>query len=198
MIEERKKVNLHSLRYNLATKYLINTLDINSKGVTFKLLKELGFINAYLIDMGYDHKVSDTLTLVFSIPSSFKDNFFNFIKELEKDVPNYLLHYEIDINTYGVLFKIAEKFKPIIPLFLEGKYSKFGKGYADFFKETSQGKINYLSQYKIILKDKDYQYALENKIGLEEGELDNSELDDIPQEKDYIFDYEQLIKNKNE
>lgn len=190
----KNKQNLHKLKYNLCTKYLISSLGLVSTNTSWELFKKFGFINAYLEDKTYPVNIKNSIYLVFAPATSSKNSFLEYLEEIKNHIPNYLDNYEVDDNVWVIIFKIPNNWVYLYDLFLKGQYSKFGKKYGDFFKTSDNGSIVYTNAYKVINKDKDYQEYLEKKLGLELGELDEAELDSVPDEKDYIFDYENIIK----
>lgn len=188
---------LHKIKKNLSSKYLLPTLQISNKEFTTKILKELGFINAYLEDIDKPLKTPNCIILVFNFPKSFEEKFEKVIDVLEKEVVNYISNYKIDDYTYGIIFKILPEWVYIIDLFKKGKYSEFGEKYANEFKIGNSNKSLVLEQYKVITKDPSYLLQKANDLGINPSLLEHLDLDDHPTTDDYIFNYNKIKENAN-
>jgi len=194
---ENKEI-LHEVKKNLSSKYLLPTLQISNREFTSKILKELGFVNAYLEDIDKPLQTSNCIILVFSFPKSYEEKFESIVNVLEKEVVNYVSNYKIDDCVYGVIFKILPEWVYIIDLFKKGRYSQFGENYAKEFKiESSNNRSLVLEQYKVITKDKNYLLQKAEDLGVNASILEHLDLDDHPDTDDYIFNYNKIKENAN-
>lgn len=175
-------MNLHSreAKWNLTTKYLLPSVNLSSNTFPFETLRILGFVNCYLED---DKKsIDNCILLVFqpSIEIFESEKWDLFIKMMsKKDGLIEIVDYETEYRIFGFWLKIWEKFgNSIIFEFRKGKYSRFPENYKQFLNTNEKG---------VCKKDKVLQYKIEMDLGLDEGYLDNIELEGIPQEKDIKF-----------
>ena len=74
-INMTNKESLHEVKKNLSSKYLLPTLQISNREFTSKILKELGFVNAYLEDVDKPLQTSNCLILVFNFPKTYEEKF---------------------------------------------------------------------------------------------------------------------------
>jgi len=194
---ENKEI-LHEIKKNLSSKYLLPTLQIANREFTAKILKELGFVNAYLEDVDKPLQTPNCIILVFSFPKSYEEKFESIVNVLEKEVVNYVSNYKIDDCVYGIIFKVLPEWVYIIDLFKKGKYSEFGENYAKEFKiESSKNRSLVLEQYKVITRDPSYLLQKAEDLGIKPSVLDHLDLDDHPDVNDYIFNYNKIKENAN-
>lgn len=192
------KESLHEIKKNLSSKYLLPTLQISNREFTSKILKELGFVNAYLEDVDKPLQTSNCLILVFNFPKTYEEKFHSVVKILQKEVVNYISNYKIDDCVYGIIFKVLPEWVYILELFKKGKYSEFGEKYAQEFKiESSKSRNLILEQYKVITKDPVYLLQKAEDLGIHPSLLEHLDLDDHPTEDDYIFNYNKIKENAN-
>lgn len=182
---EEDRVNLHEYyaKYNLASKFLLPSLLLDDRIVSFDKLKLLGFIGVFLYDEteGNVRYFPNSLLIILNPSVSFKELHWESVLELFKKYPNFIEYIEYDEYIYGIWFKIHDKFgNNLRNLFKLGKYSEFPASYIMFLTENAK---------KVCKQDAGLQKEKEKELGLEEGDLNGAELASIPNREDYVFKY---------
>lgn len=183
------RIDIHNKykKWSPASRFLLPSILLSPKLTNFETLVKMGFVTIILYDETKEktkfHK--DSIGLLFNPSYSFwENNWTEFVKTMQS--------YEnlIEIVDYGnLIFLLWFKINPLFSQnlrynFKQGKFSSFPKNYLQYLPENEQ---------KICRKDLKYQKYLENKLGLEEGELNGKELASIPDREEYTFQY---IKNE--
>lgn len=180
--EERVSLHEYYPKYSSCTYYLLPAIQLTHNLTQAETLKKLGFIGCFLIDKTEGNKEVEEngLLLIFNPSVSFLkynwDKFF-YAMSTYKNLINIIRY---DEYVYGFWFRIHPDFKDVKILFKRGQFSKFPKKLLEHLTEK---------RVKICLKDKNYQKALEIKLGLDEGQLDDEELDEKPTPHSYTFMY---------
>jgi hypothetical protein len=79
-----------------------------------------------------------------------------------------------------------------LDLFKDGKYSDFGKSYAnEFIIHSSKNRRLVLDQYKVITRDPSYIQLKSDELGIHPSVLCDMDLDEYPTKEDYVFYYQQ-------
>lgn len=177
-------MNLHNkkVKYNLTSKYLLPSIYLDSSKFPISTLELLGFVNCYLEDLTY--KTDNTLILIFQpsvhIYNSEKWSLFMDMISRNNGLLN-IIEYDLEHRIFGFQMKINSTYADkLAPPFKLGKYSLFPLNYIQFLG---------LDQQKVCKKDIGYRIALEKRLGLKEGFLIDMELEDVPEEKDVLFNY---------
>lgn len=176
-------MNLHSRKnkkWNLTTRYLLPSVNLSSNQFSLELLEILGFVNCYIEDE--KKSIDNCLLLVFQ-PSKemYESEKWTYFMAMitKKDGLIEVVEYDLDNRIFGFWLKIWEKFGDnLIFTFKKGKYSLFSDYYKQFLSPHERG---------ICKKDKLLQYKKELDLGLNEGYLDNIELESIPDNEDLKF-----------
>jgi hypothetical protein len=192
------KATLAKMKKNLCSKYLLPTLQIANKNFTSSTLKELGFVNAYLevnaaTENGRLHlNKENCIYLIFSFDKAREATFRTISQALKLEVPNFSGSYKIAHYVYVLAFDVLPKWSFILDLFKDGKYSDFGKSYAnEFIINSSKNRRLVLDQYKVITRDPSYIQLKSDELGINPSVLCDMDLDEYPTKEDYVFYYQQ-------
>ena len=192
------KTTLAKIKKNLCSKYLVPTLEIVHNNFTSITLKELGFVNSYLevhakLEKGvFLLNKEDCIYMIFNFDKAMEPKFISIIKQLISDVPNFSGWHKIDDCVYVLAFDVLPKWMFILNLFKVGKYSAFGKSYADnFIIGHKKDKKGPLEQYRVITRDPSYIKEKSDALGIDPSILSDIDLDEYPTKEDYIFYYKQ-------
>lgn len=180
--EERVSLHEYYPKYSSCTYLLLPAIQLTSSITTVEVLKKLGFIGCFLIDKTEGNKeVEDNgLLLVFNPSVSFLESDWELFLAVMASCKNLINVLKYDEYVWGFWFRIHPDFKDVKTLFKRGQFSKFPEKLIAYLPDK---------QKKICLKDKIYQKALENKLGLIEGHLDDMELCSKPEPDSYTFMY---------
>lgn len=184
-MQEIKRNDIHYLNkngYNSCTGFLLPSILLNPKLTDWLSLKKFGFINCYLYDETSTKQkfYTNSLLIILNPSISFYKNDWGLFEQVLKNYPNFITTVDYDNFIIGVWFRIHPDFKDVKTLFKRGQFSKFPEKLIAYLPDK---------QKKICLKDKIYQKALENKLGLIEGHLDDMELCSKPEPDSYTFMY---------
>lgn len=108
---------------NIMKKTTCSTLFlIRFVGMDTRVIRPLGFVNAYMGDKNEDIIHYDkAVYMLFKSSSSYIEDFLG----EQRESPLYLQEYYYEGNYIVLVMKIPEKFLPDYELFLQGKYSEF-------------------------------------------------------------------------
>lgn len=179
LFEYYKKDGKHSL----ASLFLLPSLALNPKLTNWENLKKCGYLSIFLYDntIGFAEYYPNSLLIIFNPSKSFKEEYWEEFSNVMKGYSNFICENYYDEHVYGYWMKINPYFGHDLRFyFKQGKYSMFPQKYIGHLAENEQ---------KICRKDLKYQRYLENKLGLEEGELDDQELGSKPEKEEYTFVY---------
>lgn len=177
-------------KHTIASKFLLPSLMLDPALTNWETLNKMGYLSIFLYDKteGFTEYYPNSLLMIYNPSISFYEENWDNFSTLMKTYKNFICENYYDKYVYGFWFKINPNFgNNLRLLFKQGKYSEFSKNYLVYLAELQQ---------KICKKDKNYQKALEIKLGLEEGDLNNCELESIADRESYIFKY--IKTNKNE
>lgn len=181
--EERVSLHEYYPKYSSCTYYLLPAIQLTHSLTQADTLKKLGFIGCFLIDKTEGNKevYENGVLLIFNPSISFLENNWDKFFYAMSTYKNLVNVIRYDEYVYGFWFTIAPELGNVKTLFKRGQFSKFPqKLIVDLQNEKRK---------KICLKDKNYQKDLEIKLGLDEGQLDDEELDEIPSKDSYTFVY---------
>tara|TARA_R110000868_G_scaffold179968_3_gene420449 strand:+ start:7189 stop:7737 length:549 start_codon:yes stop_codon:yes gene_type:complete len=179
-----ERVDLHSKyeKYNSATRFLLASLKLHPKIIDYSTLKELGFISLFLYDKtGVDVEYfPNSLLMIFNPSVSFFEEKWDDFTGVVKEYPNFIKIIDYSGLIFGVWMKVKdENFgKNLRYNFKLGKYSEFPIPYIAYLNEFEK---------KICMLDEKYRKTLEIKLGLDEDQLIDCELFDVPLKESYIF-----------
>lgn len=174
-------------KFSSTTRFMLSSLNLPANVFGYALLHRMGMVNIFLYDktQGFAEYYENSLLLIFNPSVSFYENNWQQFSKLVKSYPNFICENYYDYCIYGYWIRIDKNFgNELRYLLKQGKFSSFPKNYLQHLPENEQ---------KICRKDLKYQRYLEDKLGLEEGELDDKELASIPDREEYTFQY---IKNE--
>ena len=179
-----------NIPYNKTSFYLIPSLNL---GYDSKLLREMGFINAYLKweDCIEQHK--DCLFLLLNPrPSVMKEHWATY-EEVYTRIKSFVCSYDVEIGLIILVFKIAGEYKHLPKLLITGKYSQFPHEYCrkNFRKRDSiLSEYKEMPQYHVIMKSPSRKVYLEEITG---EEIDISmEYDSIPDLENEYFNLDRF------
>ena len=184
------------------TLFLVPALGINKT-----YLDKFGFVNGYLTDANHETKYEKSVYLVFKPKDlALFDKFVQSEKKRTKDL--VLEDYDCGYGYTVLVYKFPSKYEKEYDLFLEGKYSKFGKEYIDIFPETTmtideQGydRVDHTLWFHIFNRSKGIKTYWEEKLGVELAE--DAEYFSIPEIEDKegkpgkeVFNIHKFIKEE--
>ena len=180
--EERVSLHEYYPKYSSCTYYLLPAIQLTHSLTQADTLKKLGFIGCFLIDKteGNREVYENGVLLIFNPSISFLENNWDKFIYAMSTYKNLSDIIRYDEYVYGFWFAIIPEFGNVKTLFKKGQFSKFPQKLIVYLHDKRK---------KICLKDKDYQKALEIRLGLNEGQLDDAELDEIPSPDSYTFIY---------
>lgn len=180
--------NLHSKkgnkRYNLTSRFLLPSIYLSSTQFPITVLELLGFVDSYLED---DNKSIDNCLLLIFQPSKEiyeSEKWTYFIAMISKN--NGLIEiveYNLEDRIFGFWMKMHEKFNnKLIFAFKKGKFSHFPEDYKQLLAPHERA---------VCKKSKELQAKKEIELGLNEGFLENLELESVPSITDIKFSLKQ-------
>ncbi len=189
---------LAKIKKNLCSKYLLPSIQITHNNFSESTLEILGFVNAYL-EVHVKLEKGDLLLnkenciyMIFNFDESSEKENEILINQFKLEVPNFNRCYKIDDYVFAIAFDVLPKWSFILNLFKDGKYSAFGKSYADeFIINHKNDKKFAVEQYKVITRDPSYIKEKSYALGIYPSVLSDIDLDEYPTSDDYIFYYKQ-------
>lgn len=178
------RISIHEKykKYNSATQFLLGSLKLHPRIINYETLRELGLISIFLYDKtGVDVEYFPNSLLIVLNPSvSFHEEKWEDFINIIKEYPNFIKIIDYGGLIYGIWMSIIEKEfgKNLRYHFKLGKFSHFNPKYLPYLNEFEK---------KICSLDEGYRKKLEVKLGLDEDELIDCELYDIPLKESYIF-----------
>lgn len=160
-----KTPNLRGSPETRTTRFMLPAIGLSSDVLPFKLLVHFGFINCYLSHKESLEEYPNSIILVFNPTDTVVKKFHSFY-ELYSQYPNYITTYAVDLNLIVVVFKVQDRWVPVLESFKKSQYSKIPKSYAELLKSIDlvTGKVYKSKEYKIIHKDKEYKEQLEQAL----------------------------------
>lgn len=175
-----REVPLIREELNKTTHFLLTSIEIP---VRFLVLRQNGFVNAYIDDAKNENFYANCLFLLFNpveINSSYTE-FDAFLRGLD----NYVTDYDTGHNQIVYVFKVKDRWVNSLVKFKQSKYSEFDKDYINKFFTPSirqHGNMVPNKYYQILVKDPEYKKKLEYYL----SHLDGKELTlvEIPEENE--------------
>lgn len=186
--------NLHYIAENYSSSYLLPIVCGKGSKIGYKAMWDFGLINIFVGWEDTPYIFKDCLFALFN-PSIQRLKDWNEFYHIYSKEPNYHSCWDIDINVIVVVFKIPEKYKEFPKWLLEGKYSKFGKEYANNFLKLYINPYRSvpLVQYRVINKTKDYREKLMERV--DEYIPEHWELCQKPEYEKEVLNYSKLKEN---
>lgn len=185
MEKERKNLQyLKGAEYNSCTNFLLYSIRLNEKIISYNTLKKLGFINCYLYNKTGKGVVyhKDSLALLFNPGKSFYEETWDEFVEYAKTCNNLIEIVELDYCVILLWFKIFPEYLPNLRQnYKAGFFSRFKRNYSRHLNPRERA---------ICERSRELQMKLEISLGLEENELDGIELATKPEKEDYTLYYE--------
>lgn len=177
------------IKYNKTTRFLLPSL-----GLSDKALLDMGLVNSYLVDHGYDVRwdLDGCLYLLFK-PEKMDDLFEEYCKAMRK-LSHFKDEYDVEEGIIMVL-EIPEKYKSIIKPFKQGQYSKIDKNYVkECIPQYVNGKLS--KRWKIFYKDKSLISDIAKEFGMNEhdSELFIQEVEELPYVEEEIYRFNPEFK----
>ena len=145
-------------------------------GTSRRSLMKYGFINGYLADKHHEIQYQDAVYILFR-PESWEK--FGYHLEREEKSENLIAQYDYAGGYIVLVYSILDKWKEVLPLFKEGKYSQLNDEYKSQFPQmvrTMDSKTGLMSdelslQYMIFTKAEPLQKMWEKELGISFKEL---------------------------
>ena len=165
---------------NNTTHLLLPSIEIP---IRFSVLRQNGFINAYIDDAENEDFYMGCLFLLFN-PSEITESYRDFEKFM-RSLDNYITDYDVGYNKVMFVIRVKDKWMSNLRMFKRSKYSEFDDEYVKtFFSPViKQGEKTIPNKYyQILTKDPEYKKKLEYYL----GHLDGKELNPvyIPEENE--------------
>lgn len=162
---------------NNTTHFLLPSIEIP---IRFLLLRQNGFVNAYIDDAQNGSFYPNCLFLLFNPANITKEyqEFEVFLRGLD----NYVTDYDTARNQILFVFKLKDKWTNNLAKFKQSKYSQFDKDYVKAFfspviRQNDKSIPN--KYYQILTKDPEYKRKLEYYLSHLDGrELNYVEIPD--------------------
>jgi hypothetical protein len=159
------------IKKTITSIFMVPTLEVPKN-----LLKNNGFINAFINDENKEEKYEDSIYLLFK-PENL-DEFREFLDSEYERTKNVIEDYDYDGGYVVVVYKLNENFKEDFNLIKKGKYSKTSKEFQSLFPKTihieerkNLFKEHISLQYRIFNKTEDLIEFWENKLGVDLGNV---------------------------
>lgn len=165
-------------KYSSATLFLLPSVKLSTRLTDFQALKKVGFVGCFLYDESEEFELfyKNSLLLVFCPSVSFHNEYWEEFVNVMKNYPNFITLNDYGYLCYGIWMKMY--FPEVKTLFKLGKFSKFPKDFIKLLDDREQ---------KICKMDANYRYGLEKRLGLDEEDLVEAELESIPAKESYTF-----------
>lgn len=153
------------IKKTITSIFMVPTLNI-PKGV----LKDNGFINAYIKDDNRDVQYDNSVYLLFQ-PKNV-DKFREFLDTEYERTKNIIDDYDYPDGFVVVVYKLNTKFKDDFALIKKGKYSKTSPAFQKLFPDKVNFKVEGLNkeewsiQYKVFNRTQDMIEYWENRLGV--------------------------------
>jgi len=177
-------MNLHVGRKeipDIGTRMLLPGIMFSSNDLSIDRLNLMGYVGLYLEDGVNNKKHPQCVLLIFQTSEELIENGkWSLFVEVLKMRDNLIDIIEYGERIFGFWYRIdTDRFGDrLIYWYSKGKYSKFPMNY-----------IKYLGNYekRIAYKDKKLQKQLEELYNVDEGILDEVELERVPYEWEKVF-----------
>ena len=175
--------DLHWIKANKTSEYLLPTLEFDSKELTLQYFLDFGMINAYCGIDDYHRFDPYCLYLLFNTSRERLERWYEFYKIYSRE-KLYSFDEDLAYGTILIGFRIPHKYKNFPKYLIQGKYSKMCTGYEKKFLVPVEGKMMVKNPYNVITRNDVYRKMLETELGIE---LTGMELDEKPNPKqEYI------------
>ena len=192
------KATLAKIKKNLCSKYLLPTIGITHKNSRTIVIRELGFVNAYLeVHAKLENndlllKKENCIYMIFNFDELTTSQIETLINSFKLEDSCYNESYQIDGCLYALAYDVLPKWSFILSLFKNGKYSAFGIDYANEFIINQKRDKNFAAeQYKVITRDPSYIQLKSDELVINPSVLCDIDLDEYPTKEDYVFYYQQ-------
>jgi hypothetical protein len=162
-----------------------------------KLIKNLGFINAFTSDKYHENDLECPLYLLFQYKDDSQRILLNDFIQGEYEVGLLIQDYDYPEEHVVLLYTYPDIFKEDYKRIIEGKYSKVSMGFRTLFPETYKeyGKTKKTLTNHVFNRTPEFQKEREEDLALDPGFLDDVELWEPFDEKREQLDINKYLKN---